>query len=364
MTVAAGAPRTAWCALTAWTLLAAGTAVAQSPPAAWLSAAVRAEVLRAQQKVHSIYVVYRSDMSSRGPPYPPGSYLHRVVAAKAPCLLLHISTHGHARLDWSDDPLQQRCYVTADHWYVENRVNRTYFEGALRPGDPLPGSMPDEFFFLATGLWPLDGRPAPRREGKEPFMLCEVAASAAYVVRPTQERVGERWCHVLERPGVDCLWLDAERGFTLLARECHQVPGGAARQRFELSGQHEVAPGIWLPAAIRNIHYEAEPDSPGGTERKVKDALLQVLEARVNDVEDDLFVFCPPPGALRLDTAGPAQTEPGGHDHLDALAHWAEVNCLETDPTANGTALGYLAGLPVLVLVAAAEGWRRRREKA
>ena len=88
-------------------------------------------------------------------------------------------------------------------------------------------------------------------------MLNEVVASNEYsVVRPLQEEIDKRFCHVLERPAYDRLWIDVERGCALLARETHAQLNGALVQRIELSGHKEVSPGIWFPTKLRNIQYD------------------------------------------------------------------------------------------------------------
>jgi len=130
-------------------------ALCSEPPAAALNARqLRSALLEAQRGIRSISVTYRSD-DYDPKKFPKGTYLHRIVVAKAPSFLYHVSAHGHRRLEWQDDFYQQRAYVTANHVCNEFPVVRTYFEHDIRPEDPLPGTLPRDFFFLATGLWPL-----------------------------------------------------------------------------------------------------------------------------------------------------------------------------------------------------------------
>lgn len=290
----------------------------------WSAGQLRARLLKSQEALHSLYVVYRTGSQSyRDPEYPPGSYLHRIVAANAAGCLYHVSAHGHDQFDWQDDPRQQRCHVTPDHWYNVDPVNRTYSEGALRPEDALPGSMPDEFFFAVTGLWPFARRPPARVQG-EPYMLKEVALSEEYsIVRPRQEMIDGHWCHVLQRPEVDRLWIDANRGCAVLARETHSLATGALVQRYELGGHRQVAPGIWLPTRVRNIQYDHTAKTAEGRKRKIKDAMLHMLQIKANDVDESVFEYQPPAGALLLSgLASSQQTRPGGLDHLDNLVRW------------------------------------------
>jgi hypothetical protein len=185
--------------------------------------------------------------------------------------------------------------------------------------------MPQELFFLVTGWWPFAGRPCPQLDGKS-FMLRDIARSQDYnVVRPNQELADRRWCHVLERPGMDRLWLDAERGCCLLAREIIEPKLKTLVQRLELGGHVEASAGIWATRWFRNIRYDFRAPSAQDQQREVVNALFVVDEIRVNDVDESLFTYQPPPGALgnlAEDTSLPSQD--AGLDHLDNLAQWAQ----------------------------------------
>ncbi len=333
----------------------------ESPTAVWSAPHLRARLAEGQQSIKSFFVSYRSLNDKPKPDQPPGAYLYRVVAATADGNVYHVGAHGHEALAWDDDPFQQRCLIFGERCCFVNPVNRTYAEIRLAPTQPLPGSLPQEFFFGATGIWPFKKRPAPELLGRgKPFMLRDIAASADYsVVQPRQELFDGRWCHVLERPKVDRLWLDAERGCALMARECKDTKG-VVMQRFELGGHTEVAKGVWIPRWIRNIHYDNEAANPEARTRVVKDAELTTVEARVNDVPGDLFVYRPPPGTLRLAEAGPpAQVQPGGLDHLDALARWVQTYAPGEQPQRSWFP-SLFVGVSALVIISLREAWLRR----
>jgi len=152
-------------------------------------------------------------------------------------------------------------------------------------------------------------------------MFSEIAFSdTPSNVRSEQELVNDRWCHVLERGGFDCLWIDSERHGTLVARETCSRLNGALAQRIELGDFKEAANGIWMPYSIRNIHFDFLSSSDSGRQRQVKNALLQLVSVSVNDVPDSVFTFEPSPGSLHVRDDGTfSQQTAGGVDHIDRL---------------------------------------------
>jgi hypothetical protein len=350
-----------------FTMVATTAAISDTePPKAIYSAKqLRAGLLATAAKIKSLSVVYQSDDYSSGE-FPMGTYLHREVIARAPCSLRHVSAHGHAALDWRNDPFQQSAYVIDHHVFNEFPVNRAYFESQVEPADGLPGTLQDEFFFLATGIWPLDRRAAPRPLGG-PYMLRDVAEGEEFsAVRPRQEMVDGRWCHVLEWPGKDRLWLDTERGFILLRRDTTYGTRNALGQRLELGGHSEAAPGIWLPRRIQNMQFDYEAPTEEGRQRKIINAQHDVLRADVNPVDDSAFVFQPRPGSLLYkEGRRPMQAQAGGMDHLGYLVRWLQVHAPASWPRRAHSAIpfGSIAFLPTLVVIAACELRRRRAAK-
>jgi len=285
---------------------------------------------------------------------------------KYPFAYYLMGAHGYDGLDWKDDPLLKRCYLPGHgtSGYAEHALNRAYFQTSIRPDAELPDTLPNEFVQLATGLWPLK-RPPPRFE-RRPIVLREVATCPEYkVVRPQQELVNGHWCHVLEYPGYERLWIDTTRGFILLARETVAGAHQALMQRMELGEHRELEPGLWLPTRIRNIQYDSLAETPEGRSRKLTDSLTEILEVKVNQVEDEMFEFRPPPGALRFAASRsefPVQTQPGGLDHLDNLVHWIQKYHPRRPPPPPSSSQ-YLMGLPALAVILCCEGWRRWRRR-
>lgn len=298
-------------------------------PARLCATDIRERVLAVQQEIRSIRVEYRTydypDEESRAV----GAYLHRLVAAKAPASLLHLSAHGTRDVDWPDDPDAQRAIITSERAINSYDLNRVYIEEEWPAARLLPGTLPTELFFHATGVYPLTGRPAPlrREDNKSPSVLRDVAASSAFsYVRPQQEMVNGRYCHVLENPGVEALWIDVDHGCALLARELYDVDTGDLMSRYECGAHREVAPGIWLPMWMRAVQFDFRARFASERTRRLSDSTYRVISIAANDAPDRLFTFRPPPGAVRLhpDTALYQQTAPGGLEHMQVLARWAQ----------------------------------------
>jgi hypothetical protein len=149
--------------------------------------------------------------------------------------------------------------------------------------------------------------------------------------------VGGRWCHVLECPGRDQLWLDVDRGCALLTRQT-SYPSQALAQRVEFADFRELLPGLWAPFTLRNLHHERTPDGTLG--KVVHDATLHVLRIRLNEeVEDGRFRFEPLPGAAGRIGDGPLrQTVSGGEEYLDEVVEWVHRYAPQFAPPAEAPA--------------------------
>jgi hypothetical protein len=157
-------------------------------------------------------------------------------------------------------------------------------------------------------------------------------------------------------------WIDTNRGFTLMGRETHSAPDGALFRRIQLSGQRELALGIWLPTRIRIIQYDSAAQTEQARSREVRDTTLSVLHAAVNDVDDSVFEFHPPPGALLMRAFGPpVQIRAEGLDHLDNLARWIQNR--SAPRSGDVSSFAPLAGVPFLVIIALCEYWRLRQAR-
>ena len=326
---------------------------------------IRSGIARTQSKIFAFQITYEIQYPiDEG--WPTGTYLRRTVAAMQPGSFFHETAHGHSDFAWEDDSRLRRCYVSADH-AVDNWVmSRSYSFTGLQPSDGLPGSMPDEFLIRATGLWPMGGRPAPRFQDG-PFVLSDIGKSKQHeFVRPRQERRDGAWCHVLERPGVDRLWIDTVRGYCLMARETYQRHTGYLGERIELGGHRELNTGVWMPGWIRSTQFDIAAKRPEERTRPVIQVTADIKNTTINElVSKKVFSFVSPPGALWLDPPGgkPAQVTPGGEDLLDRMVDWSRKHALRKRPASS--TLDLLSFGCVALAIASMEGLlafaRRRR---
>jgi hypothetical protein len=330
---------------------------AERRPTALTADAIREMLRESQRAIRSLRVVYRASSTLAGGDSPRGAYIRREVVASAEGQFSHHAAHGYDGLNWEDDPLQQSTVLHAGILYHEYRLKRSHTHGRWPATAELPGTSQEELFFEYSGLWPFDTRPAPRPFGRA-HVLREVAESDDYSrVRPYQERIDGRWCHVIEMPGNDSVWLDTERGACLMARELAGGDSGRRALSLTLGGHRQVAEGVWLPTWIESVQYDFRARTEAGRRRKVTQARTDILEISVNDISDTAFEFRPAAGSLSRNRDEPdsvlAQTVPGGLDYLDGLTDWIERRHL-SGPKSPGRlppACGYLAGLPFLGVI-------------
>jgi hypothetical protein len=325
---------------------------------------LKGRLTEAQARLWAWEVEYESAREER-PGVPSKSYLHRIVAAKAPDLFFHCSAHGTPQLDWREDPYQQRLTVTAERMFSERPLDRFFIEWRVRPDQPLPGRAP-ELLLIALGWWPLTMRPAVLLDDKLPASLSAVAQSSAYHVRSSLEQAGGRWCHVLEFPGRDQLWIDVDRGCAVVARQIDYSIPARRVHRVEFADFREMLPNVWVPFRLRNLIYERARDGTVGP--PVLDATLHVRQVLLNEAVDDArFRFSPLPGSVaRIDDQPLRQVVPSGEEYLDDVVRWIrrydeqpEVTRSQTLPVSwSDVALGALLGA---VVVGALLWWARCR---
>ncbi len=178
-------------------------------PALLSSPALKQQLAKAQDRLWAWEVEYESDRTDRSG-VQAKSYVHRVVAVKAPDRFFHWGSHGAAGFDWQEDPYQQRLTVTSNRMIVEYPWARIFAEKQLSPRDPLPGTAPQELLLMALGWWSLAQRPSPNVNDELPAALSAVSRSSMYKARSQMELIGDRWCHVLECPGAtSCGWMSS-----------------------------------------------------------------------------------------------------------------------------------------------------------
>jgi hypothetical protein len=174
-----------------------------------------------------------------------------------------------------------------------------------------------DLYLQTLGWWPPNDNTDPPNPGGSPLFLHEVLAQSDCRVLPNQERFNGDWCHVVERPGLEKLWIDPTIGFSLRRRERYARPKSILHTRYELWDYREVSTEIWIPFGFRRIIYDTRQAAATATPPVRSHAECTVEDVEVNQLSETLFRFTPPPGTLidNRDT-GEVKQVPGGVSFL------------------------------------------------
>lgn len=346
------------------------TLAAESRPAT----ASTKQVTEGLAALHREIRAWRIEYQATAPDLP--FYVHRTLAAKYPDSCFYQGAKGPADFDWQSDtvgttwkdhPFQDWVLVTPTENYWGKPWNREYGSFPLSREAPLPDKMRTEVLFLALGWWTFEKRPSPTLVGGAPRSVPDILKSGRYSVAAGQELCQGVWCHVLQDPGRDRLWIDCDRNFALVAREISDITTGATVARVEMSRHREDRPGIWVPREIRNIQFNHRAPTPEGWRQRLIDSRVRILDVRLNDdVDGSIFQPEPlPPGAIVLHTDGRyEQARPGGVEQLDRLAGWLESRYAARGPdeaSDRSATLDHAVLIAGAGLLAAGLGWRATR---
>jgi hypothetical protein len=128
---------------------------------------------------------------------------------------------------------------------------------------------------------------------------CLRAHKQEYTVRPNLEEIDGIWCHVLERPGKDILWIATDKGFNVCRRTIYQE-SGALLAEFKANGFKEYARGIWLPQRQMSVAFNNDSD-PREYQGRVRFVMINNLrEVHIGDVPDSVFRV-PLPEGVRVE---------------------------------------------------------------
>lgn len=330
-----------------------------SPQASHSAEELCQQISSALKKMDSLRVKYRGTSLINNSD---GSYIMRELVVKRPHWFHHKGAHGSANLEWSDDPDQQHAWVQDDRYFNEFPLRRTYFSKQWGKNRSLPGTLQGEQWFELTGIWLLDARDPPLCFDLVPVFEVIAESEDYSFVRPELENVEGRWCHVLEHPGVDTLWLDASRNSCLVQREVN-IPGSDRLfAKVEIAKHTEVLPDVWIPLNIRSRGFSWET----GIRVAYIDAEFEVLELKVNDVIDDEFQYTPKPGSIFYSEGSSGEPKrvvnPGGLDYLDDITEWIKRVHGAPQPLVaiSGTTQHLIVAIIAFALVVVVEMFRFR----
>lgn len=301
---------------------------------------IRDRILKSQERIESIEVHYRATGES-------GYFVDQVIMAKAPVFWFSVTAHGNPTADSDDDFDRQRTFVLEDRFLTYRPIPRTLVMGLVKPTDPLPGTLENELFFFATGLWPFRSRKPPSPLGHA-HTLKGIASSDEFIVRDkTEDILGSPCILFTHKSGRDRIWLDIARGCSIVRREFYDQDRASLMVLLEMSQHRQVAEGIWIPFKIHRSEFDTRPSSKLDEKVPIGESTLVVTYASVNDVNDSQFQFTPPPGTLELMPDGspgvPRQIVAGGHDLLDEYAGWIRKRAMPVRNSATSDVLWELA---------------------
>ncbi len=342
--------------ISAATLLADDEAPPPHLAAVYSLAEIRAGVASSRERLRSLMAEFNTTGRATEPGARQSDSVRNVVAARG-IKRYHESAHFTANIPWELDPNRHQVYFTGKTLDVFYPVSRYYETSEKNATLNYSWKVRREFWWECLAWWPPDDDTRPFK--KIPlFLLHEVLAQEGAKVRPRQEQVDGAWCHVVEVPDLDQIWLDPQIEFAMRLRKWSGGEPGTYRVWYEFSDYQEAAPRIWLPWTIHRVVH-APLKSNGGKQPILLDTDAKVVRVQVNDLPESLFQFTPPPGTLvqNRDTGDVIQT-PGGLAFLDEVIEYAakivafhEANA-DRAPVNSGSAVGYCFVGLILVLTA------------
>lgn len=109
-----------------------------------------------------------------------------------------------------------------------------------------------------------------------------------YHVRPRLEKVDGVWCHVLERPDRDLIWVDTDRGFVTRHRKFWAKKDLPACEFFN-KGLKQISAGFWLPTEQREDYFFGPLAQEQDREKVRRTAVRKILSVDFKTLSDQDF---------------------------------------------------------------------------
>ena len=249
-------------------------------------------------------------------------------AAAGRCLRVGIIARGPARkvrTFHSDFGMPESLDMHVNEVYCTgNELNVFYPNGAYfeiskhNASQPFAWPVRAEFFLVCLGWWPPGDSTTP--PGDPGYFLHEALKRPHYGVSRLQEVMDGAWCHVVEYPGRDRIWLDPAAGFAMRQRMCFSGDPPRLKQIIRARDFHEVEAGVWLPFSLERVAYDPTRCDDSGAPAVELAVQCSLLKAEANKVRDEDFHFSPPAGTLVQDRdTGEMWQIPGGLELLDRI---------------------------------------------
>jgi hypothetical protein len=251
-----------------------------------------------------------------------GRYLRVEITARGTARKVKI-VHSDFGMPESLDMHVNEVYYTGQELNVFY-PNGAYYEVSKRNASR-PYAWPEraEFFLVCLGWWPPEDSSTP--PGDPGFFLHEALQRPNYKVLRLQQLVDGVWCHVVECPGKDQIWLDPAAGFAMRHRKCFSGDPPILTQLIRARDFREIEAGVWLPFSFERVAYDTSRCDESGAPVVEAAARCFLVKAESNNVRDEDFHFSPPAGSLvqNRDT-GEMWQIPGGLEVLDRIISIAQ----------------------------------------
>lgn len=306
-----------------------------------------------QAEIDSFEIDYRIDYKI-GPSQKQNYYLQRSVRFKSPCFASHVNAHGFDSFPAKQDPLLISCLVDRVNQTIERNNSGIYWKSSYSNTELLPGSLNNELAIWAFGIWPLSMRPAPKLFGRHDYVLVDYAnQTEGKQLRPTNEIVNDVSCAVIERPGIDAIWVDTARGCTIICREIYHEKDSSLVRRFDFIDLVERS-GYLIPRVVKDTRFE-HGKSPVTVD--------MIIERMVfNSLSESDFVHKPGAGSLHLDSDGNVLNRtPGEEKHLVKVVDICRnLTSLQNKPKHNFVLSVFYLGVGAFMLLAFYPAVKRR----
>jgi hypothetical protein len=186
------------------------------------------------------------------------NYLQGVFAAKG---VNRFASRWHGEAGSRDaDPGAILRFYDGTHWNVYNRFFRRYEVTARFAVPPYTDKIRSHPLLENLGWWPSSDPSSPPRRSAIRYFVQRVLENERVRVCPNQAQVDGAWCHVVEIPKRDRLWIDSALG-VLRRREVYSAHESAENLvSFRLADYRQVAEATWLPHRMRRIYHPANYD--------------------------------------------------------------------------------------------------------
>jgi hypothetical protein len=159
-----------------------------------------------------------------------------------------------------------------------------------------------------------------------PHCMRIIDGNTSYSVLPQQELVDGAWCHVLEYPKRDKIWIDPQLGCTIRRRERYDDVNGVrvVLDKIQLAQFVEAAPGIWVPKECLVQFFPSRANPPEHLNKQYLEQRIIVESVTINQVTDNDFSLSVPAGTQIVDRNGSYKVKGDRTLLLGGLADLAE----------------------------------------